>query len=350
MSTSLNPVEWSGARRASRHPAKVFKGYKGVVSVAYFPDGRRIACALNNRTLIICDVKSGRQDGMPLDHSGEIECIAISPDGRRIASAVGEARVVVWNVQTREVVHEIEGGAEELAYSPDGCWIAIVSIASGGMEMLLWDTDAGKLGREPLKCDNSVFCMAFSPDDGSRIAAGFEGGCFQVIDIATGESVLGPIKGHTNDVTSIVYSPDGRLLVTGSTSSDRSIRVWDSKTGVQVGRPMLGHEWQYTAGWISITADGRRIASGGWDKTVRVWDLETRLQVGDSFNVEDQVHCAAFSPDGRYLVGGGNRRLYLFDTESFAIQGPISRSFSNLFDPRSADSTAGIPPRSLSVL
>ncbi|KAH7917042.1 WD40 repeat-like protein [Leucogyrophana mollusca] len=279
MSTSTSSIESSAARRVSRPPTKVFKGHTDVVrSVAYFPDGQHITSGSDDKTVIIWDVESGRQDGQPLRHDSDVEWIAISPDGRRIAIGV-----------------------------------------KGGLVVRLWDADTGRPSREPLECDGVVLCVAFSPD-GLRIAAGVEDS-FQVFDVSTGESVVGPIKGHTGVVSSVVYSLDGRLLVT--VSQDKRIWVWDSKTGVQVRKPMPGHENDVWC--ISITADGRRIASaGGFDKTVQVWDLETRLQIGDSFHADNFVFSVAFSPDDRYIVSDYGNDVALWDTESFAIQGPVS--------------------------
>ncbi|KAH7926131.1 WD40 repeat-like protein [Leucogyrophana mollusca] len=320
MSTSSNPIESSGVRRASRGPTKVFKGHTAWVRcAAYFPDGRCIASASDDKTVIIWDVESSLQYGQPLQHHSAVMWIAISPDGTRIASGLEEGGFVIWDALTREVVHEIKmSGVEKLAYSPDGRWIA-TALVNAVREVQLWDADAGRPSRELLICNSNIRCMAFSPD-GLRIAAGTADGSFQVLDIATGEVVLGPIKGHTEFVWSIVYSPDGCLLLTAS--RDSSIRFWDSKTGIQVGKPMFGHE--YGVNCISIAANGRRIASRGIDGTVRVWDLETRLQVGGSFDADGWVFSLAFSPDGRYIISGGYNGVFLWDTESFTIQGPSS--------------------------
>ncbi|KAH7918249.1 WD40 repeat-like protein, partial [Leucogyrophana mollusca] len=204
-------------------------GHTDVVrSVAYFPDGKHIASASSDKTIIIWDLESGRQNGEPLRHDFGVMLKAISPDGRRIVGGTKEGGLIIWNAVTREVVHEIKGvGAYRAAYSPDGHWIVTAPIANE-REIQLWDANTGRPGREPLKCEDNVLCVAFSPD-GSQVAAGLVDGSFRVIDISTGESAVGPIKGHTEYVSSVVYSPDGRLLVTGS--SDQSIRVWDSKTG-----------------------------------------------------------------------------------------------------------------------
>ncbi|KAH7918628.1 WD40 repeat-like protein [Leucogyrophana mollusca] len=332
MSTSSNPIESSATRRAFGRPTRAFKGHtQWVQSVAYFPDGRHIASGSYDGTVIIWDVESGREDGQPLRHNSLVMSMAISPDGRRIASGT-EGGLVIWDALTREVVHEIKGGGVYgLAYSLNGRWIAAVPRVVGGMVRLwdataptaheslirLWDADTGRPSREPLKCDGRAHCVAFSPD-GSQIAVGLVDGSFRVIDISTGECVVGPIKGHTDRVSSVVYSPDGHLLVTGS--DDKSIRLWDSKTGVEVGKPMLG--WEPYFRCVSITADGRRIASGGFG--IQVWDLETRLQVGHSFNGKFPVYSAAFSPDDRYIIRTHGPDVFLYDTQSLTIQGSSS--------------------------
>ncbi|KAH7919821.1 WD40 repeat-like protein [Leucogyrophana mollusca] len=311
---------WDAASFAIQSLVSVFRGHTDVVwCVAYFPDGQHVASTSGDKSVIIWDVGSGRQDGPPLQHASAVLWVAISPDGRRIASGLEGGGLAIWDALTRKVVHEIKGvGVWRLAYSPDGRWIATVLMGPGGA-VWLWDADTGGPFREPLESDGFVGCVAFSPD-GSRITAGLWDGSFQVIDIATGKSVVGPINGHTETVSSVVYSPDGHLLVTGSL--DKSIRVWDSKTGMEVGKPMLGHEDDVYC--ISISADGRRIASAGLDRTVRVWDLETRLQVGDSFDADGWVDSVAFSPDDRYIVSDNTYDVCLWDTESLPIRGPVS--------------------------
>ncbi|KAH7918624.1 YVTN repeat-like/Quino protein amine dehydrogenase [Leucogyrophana mollusca] len=317
MSTSSNPIESSGVRRESGHPTGIFGGHTGrsryVGCVAYFPDGRRIASACIDKTVIIWDVERGSQDGQLLQHDFSVDHIAISPDGRKIASGMRQGGVVIWDALTRDVAHKFIGdGVRRLAYSPDGRWIINLPWTNE-KEIRLWDVDTARPGREPLKCNRRIWCMAISPD-GSRIAVGLSGGSFQVFGVSAGQVVVGPIKGHTLDVTSVAYSPDGRLLVTGS--PDKSIRVWDSKTGAQVGNPILGHGGDIRS--IAITADARRIATGESGK-IRLWDLETRLQVGETFNAGGWPDSVAFSPNGRYIISGGDH-LYLFDTEPFTIQ------------------------------
>ena len=76
--------------------------------------------------------------------------------------------------------------------------------------------------------------------------------------------------GHSRTVISLAFTPDGRMLASGS--QDNTIRLWDVDTRENVGLPFRGHE-----GWVSalaISPDGRWVASGSWDRTVRLWDMD----------------------------------------------------------------------------
>ncbi|KIM28371.1 hypothetical protein M408DRAFT_57282, partial [Serendipita vermifera MAFF 305830] len=77
--------------------------------------------------------------------------------------------------------------------------------------------------------------------------------------------------GHTDIVSSVAFSPDGKRIVSGS--SDKTVRVWDAETGQAVGAPFQGHDQGVNS--VAFSPDGKRIVSGSDDKTVRVWDAET---------------------------------------------------------------------------
>jgi WD40 repeat protein len=85
------------------------------------------------------------------------------------------------------------------------------------------------------------------------------------------------LSGHKNDVNSVAYSPDGRIIVSGS--DDNTIRIWDAHTGAEIREPLTGH-----TGWVRSVAyspNGQNIVSGADDKTIRIWDVQPNIEKGE---------------------------------------------------------------------
>jgi WD40 repeat protein len=72
--------------------------------------------------------------------------------------------------------------------------------------------------------------------------------------------------GHTNEVNTVAWSPDGRYIASGS--SDQTVQVWDARTGSLLVT-YKGHSDVVTS--LAWSPDGRYIASASWDHTVQVW-------------------------------------------------------------------------------
>ncbi|KAE9406405.1 WD40 repeat-like protein [Gymnopus androsaceus JB14] len=144
--------------------------------------------------------------------------------------------------------------------------------------------------------------VAFSPN-GQKIVSGSGDKTIRVWDSNTGKQLGDSLQGHEDLVRSVAFSPDGQKIVSGS--DDKTIRVWDSNTGKQLGDPLQGHEdWVHS---VAFSPDGQKIVSGSGDKTIRVWDSNTGKQLGDPLQGhEDLVHSVAFSPDDQKIVSGSD--------------------------------------------
>jgi hypothetical protein len=110
------------------------------------------------------------------------------------------------------------------------------------------------------------------------------------------------LHGHSDPVTAVVVSPDGRRLL--SASVDRTMILWDRDRGQMLRR------FRERGGWINsvaISPDGRRALSGGEDGVIRLWDLDSGDMLREFRGHTDWVLCVAFSPDGRlaYSTSGG---------------------------------------------
>ena len=105
------------------------------------------------------------------------------------------------------------------------------------------------------------------------------------------------LKGHSSDVNSVTFTPDGQMLVTGS--DDLTIKLWNLTTKQEI-RTFKGHSSYIYA--IAISPDGQTIASGSADKTIKLWNLNTGKEIRTLIGHSNSVASVAFSPDGKLLA------------------------------------------------
>jgi hypothetical protein len=240
-----------------------------VSSVAWNPDGTLLATGSGDHTATIWDVQRDRELRELRGHSGSIFSVAWSPDGTRLATGSSDDTAKVWDSETGKELITLQGHTGPI-YSV--AWSHVGNrLATAGLDgnVAVWDATNGRaLLKLPGQKGAVVSSVAWSPD-GTLLATGCGDFTARIWD-AQRERELRELRGHTDGVNSVAWSPDGKWLATGSI--DGTARVWDVGSGQEI-RVLHGHEGSVFS--VSWSPDGKRLASASEDRTAKVWDAET---------------------------------------------------------------------------
>ncbi|KAF7973362.1 hypothetical protein HWV62_15539 [Athelia sp. TMB] len=297
-----------------------FEGHHNwVMSIAFSPDGERVASGAEDMTIRIWDAWTGELLAGPFEgHTGGVNSVAYSPDGQRIVSGSADRTVCIWDPHTGKPVSEPflghTGHVSSVMFSPNG---ELVVSGSWDQSIRMWNARTGELvGRTP-EGDTSglVSAVAFSPD-GQHIVSGYRRSSYavriwDVQSLRSGRGISRSMEGRTGSVYSVAFSLDGRHVAAGSV--DKAIYVWNAQTGELITEPLVEHTDQVTS--VAFSRDGERIVSASHDTTVRVWELQMGIFTPKPHEgYTDRITSAVFSPDGEYIAtASGDETICVWD-------------------------------------
>lgn len=328
--------EWekgSGARetiRLKRDKAAMKEFREPVMELS--PDASVLATAArgfyrrNRRFPIqVWDTRTGNLTSNLTEHTSWIRSLAFSPDGKTLASGDESKTIFLWDVKGGDRLATFKlpagGGHHALAFSPNGNFLA--SGSSNGTiylwnatktEERWWDAVGQYMPSLVFNGHNArVTNLAFSPD-GKMLISGSQDGTVRAWDALTG-SQLFTCSEFMAPIVGIFFSQDGRTVT--SVNRGRSLyriiqhRLWDSRTGSQLSMhaiKILDAE--------AISSDGTTLAAENRNRTFHLWNLhENRSQAAlASVHPKNDLNVSfAFSPDGNILASGdktGSLRLW----------------------------------------
>jgi WD40 repeat protein len=289
---------------------------------AYSPDGKALAVLRmsdgpdNLQVVGFWDPATGKElrsvQVPPGDFDLGNDRLCFSPDGKTLAVSHSGDRVQLIDTATGKLRYILGGhraSVEGMAFSPDGKTLALGTL---NPSVQLWDVRTGKL-RRGIEHHQEKFVrgVAFSPD-GKTVASG-SWDRIVLSECATGQE-LARFEAKMQSIHGLAFTPDGRTLVSGS--QDGRVRVWDVPTG-RVRRTLDGR-WG-TGHSLALSPSGKTVAAGLAPGIVRLWDVETGKELLTNLQGhEAALHRVAFTPDGKFLISGGDGQSRVWDAATWA--------------------------------
>lgn len=236
------------------------------------------------------------------DHTSPIISLAISRNGTRLVSGDYSGAIVLRDAADGRVIRRFQDQRNprplSLALSADG------SLIFAGMHdgaLFVWDATTGNLlGTRAF--GDGINSMSISPDGTAlALALAVRDGVVKIWEPATGK-FRGDLRGHHDEVTDVVWSRDGKSLLTSS--RDQTACLW-SNTGSLL-RTFRGHLGDVEC--AAFSPDGQKVVTASDDQTVILWNVDggQPCDMLTDTPVDGWVSGLAFTPDSSQVIGSGS--------------------------------------------
>lgn len=284
---------------------KTYRGYANGIRAIAFVGDQRIVSGGDSGELSIWDTAGDRKATLPL-HQGRVWSLATDCQNALIASAGDDHTIRLWDAETGQCLTALSGHTN---------WVRAIAFSRGGRLLVssgddctikIWNTASG-FCLTTLKQENHwIRAVGFNPHNSRQLISGGDDQRVRRWDRRNGSWEA--LTQHEHRVCSVAYSPDGKMIASGS--DDTTVLLWDTDKGEVTHRftqPELGIKA------VAFSPDGQYLAAGGEDQLVYIWDLNAPdscqrcfvLLPKDSIGRTGGIRSIAFSPNSQFVISGG---------------------------------------------
>ena len=332
---------------------KTLSGHQANVNSAILTkDNKYAVSASDDKTIRIWNVEKGELIDSLLEHNDKVNNVCLSRDNKYLVSSSSDRTIKIWDFHKRKILRTLNASnvVESAAFSPDNNYIVS---SSWDNKIIIWDTSTGCLVDSLMGHSDMVTKSLFSPDGRKIFSASWDNtariwdfpsvshsvwvknphGSIESFSLSgmngdsmvtsTGNqiliwnarngSVIDSLKGHSNVIRKVSFSPDGKKIA--SASWDKTIRIWDTERG-QILETLSNHD-DYVED-VSFSPDGKKIVSASWDNTLRVWNAENGEELKVLDKHKDIVLSVVFSADSRMIAScSKDSTIILWDANNY---------------------------------
>jgi len=288
-----------------------------VSSVAYSPDGHKLATVSDDGTVRVWNPDSGLQEVVIDGHVGTIVALAFNPREPQIATGADAGCVNLWNSESgaSEGILSSEGEIlSQIEFRRDGRVLAAVN-EDGSVD--IWEIESGD---EPRKLDRQlrpVLDVAFDPHS-QQLASVHEDGYLRLWNSRTLQCTTS-LHAHDGQAINVKFNPVTLQLVT--TGGDGLVCLWN-RSSIEDSLHLRGHVGPVDQ--VVFSSDGTRLATAGADGTTRIWSTSDGSTVATVALDGHLVESLTFSPDGSQLATvGADATVRLWDSASGELQATL---------------------------
>ena len=242
-------------------------------------------------------------------HTETVRSVTALSDNIHAVSAAWDQSLKLWNIQTGQIVSTVATGKSYInTIIVVGAGLSVATVSESS-PLRIWDLQVGKLEREiPTSHTEQVTALAITPD-GRLAVTGSMDTTLAIWNLPAGKKICA-LQGHTAAIISVAVTADGLRAV--SASRDFTARIWNLQQQIEEHK-LEGHTSRVYG--ATITCDDKLALTVAEDQTAKVWDMATGRLIATFTNDSMCTACATVA-DKSFLVGDASGRLHFLHLES----------------------------------